>query len=102
MLGVTVLVFLFLSSGLGGSGVSAGSTQGPNWKRAKQNGIPKYYYEPDTTKYCMWWLDNTDGDWTCQRIEEELEISMIDFHEWSAVSDTGKEWDGGYGDGHGD
>ncbi|KAK4451021.1 hypothetical protein QBC34DRAFT_296382 [Podospora aff. communis PSN243] len=56
---------------------------GDNLRRAKQNGIPKYYYAPDTTRYCVWWLDNADGDWTCQRIEEELEISMIDFHEWN-------------------
>jgi len=73
---VTLLVLLFL--GLG----NAVSAAAGNFRRGKLNSIPKYYFEPSTTKYCMWWLDNTDGDWTCERIKEELEVSMVDFHEW--------------------
>lgn len=86
MLGVIVLVLLVQCVlGLGGGSVSAEATNGGQWKRAKMNGIPKYYFDPNTTKYCVWWLDNTDGDWTCQRIEADLEISMIDFHEWVCI-----------------
>lgn len=56
-----------------------------NRPRAKQISIPKYEYDTDTTRYCSWWIDN-DGAWTCDRIESELEISMIDFQQW--VSDS--------------
>ena len=49
--------------------------------RGRFNGIPKYHYDKDTTRYCAWWLDNT-GDWTCERIKEELELSLSDFHDW--------------------
>jgi len=47
----------------------------------RRNIIPKFPYDGSTTKYCGWWLDN-DGSWTCGRIEEEFELSMVDFHEW--------------------
>lgn len=56
-----------------------------NRRRGKQISIPKYEYDTDTTRYCSWWIDN-DGAWTCDRIESELEISMIDFQQW--VSDS--------------
>ena len=52
-----------------------------NHRRAKQLSIPKYHYDPDTTRYCSWWVDN-EGTWTCDRIETELEVSMIDFQQW--------------------
>ena len=45
------------------------------------HGIPRYQYDKDTTKYCAWWIDNT-GDWTCDRIRDELEVSLRDFHDW--------------------
>src|SRR5690606_37432400 len=48
---------------------------------SQKNIIPKYPYDGTTTKYCAWWLDN-DGTWTCARIEEEFELSLVDFHEW--------------------
>ena len=49
--------------------------------RSQKSIIPKYPYDENTTKYCGWWLDN-DGAWTCARIEEEVELSLVDFHEW--------------------
>lgn len=59
----------------------AGEASLENHRRAKQISIPKFEYDTDTTRYCSWWIDN-DGAWTCDRIESELEISMIDFQQW--------------------
>lgn len=63
----------------------AGETSFKNLRRAKHISIPKFEYDVDTTRYCSWWMDN-DGAWTCDRIESELEISMVDFQQW--VSDS--------------
>lgn len=43
--------------------------------------FPKYHYDKDTTRYCAWWLNN-QGDWTCDRIKNELEVSLKNFHDW--------------------
>lgn len=51
----------------------------------RRNMIPKYPYDPETIKYCAWWLDN-DGSWTCPKIEEQFELSMTDFQRWVRVA----------------
>lgn len=50
-------------------------------RRGKLNMIPKYPYDPDTIKTCVWWLDN-DGTWTCPEIQETFGLSMVDFGRW--------------------
>ena len=61
-------------------------------RRAKQLSIPKFEYDPNTTKFCSWWIDN-DGTWTCDRVETELEVSLIDFHQWAgAISFHARSW----------
>lgn len=77
------LRFTFTLLALLAAGVTGEASFG-NHRRAKQISIPKFEYDVDTTRYCSWWIDN-DGAWTCDRIESELEISMIDFQQW--VSD---------------
>ncbi|KAK0644444.1 hypothetical protein B0T16DRAFT_392796 [Cercophora newfieldiana] len=44
--------------------------------------FPKYHYDKNTIKYCAWWLDNT-GDWTCDRVKNDLEIPLKNFHDWN-------------------
>ena len=50
-------------------------------RRSQLNMIPQHPYEPDTVKYCAWWLDN-DGTWTCPEVTETFGLSMTDFHRW--------------------
>ena len=52
-----------------------------NVARGKLNMIPKFSYDPDTTKHCVWWLDN-DGSWTCDAVGKAYELSMVDFQRW--------------------
>ncbi|KAK3943425.1 hypothetical protein QBC46DRAFT_338677 [Diplogelasinospora grovesii] len=46
------------------------------------NAIPKYPFDPNTTKFCFWWLDN-DGTWTCQKIEDVYGVAQDDFLRWN-------------------
>lgn len=62
--------------------VGYGALASDTFRISRRNGIPRYSYDADTTKYCWWWLDN-DGSWTCQRVETELELPLIDFHQWA-------------------
>ncbi|KAK3391284.1 hypothetical protein B0H63DRAFT_520479 [Podospora didyma] len=52
------------------------------WKREQRNAIPRFAYDPSTTKYCAWWLDN-DGIWTCPDITDVFGVSMVDFKRWN-------------------
>jgi hypothetical protein len=53
-----------------------------NIARGKLNMIPKFSYDPETSKHCVWWLDNDDGSWTCPEVGRAYELSMVDFQRW--------------------
>ncbi|KAH8899149.1 hypothetical protein GQ53DRAFT_817343 [Thozetella sp. PMI_491] len=75
LLAATVLGFLWLSgSGLG--------NRIPMHRRSKNNAIPDYPFDPDTTKYCAWWIDG-DGVMSCNDVEELFGVSLQDFLRWN-------------------
>ncbi|KAK3324512.1 hypothetical protein B0T19DRAFT_464619 [Cercophora scortea] len=80
MSSILTIIVLALSTGIATSTASA--TPPFIARRDKQNAIPKYRYDPNTTRYCFWWLDS-DGSWTCDRVEREYGVSMVDFHQWN-------------------
>jgi len=47
--------------------------------------VPKLPTDPNTTKYCSYWLDNTDSNLKCEQTPGRWGISMSDFLRW--VSD---------------
>jgi hypothetical protein len=42
---------------------------------------PLLPFDPNTTPYCSWWLDNT-GSQACQNIPASWAITMADFLRW--------------------
>jgi hypothetical protein len=48
---------------------------------------PKFPYDPNTTKYCSWWVDN-DGSVPCSGILDAWLISLADFMRWVSISQT--------------
>jgi hypothetical protein len=47
----------------------------------RRDDIPKFPYDPNTTPYCTWWMDN-DGSTNCQDIPDFWAISLDDFRRW--------------------
>ncbi|KAL2834118.1 hypothetical protein BJY01DRAFT_253182 [Aspergillus pseudoustus] len=43
---------------------------------------PQLPYDPDTTPYCTWWVDNA-GSSSCQNILSDWLISLDDFRRWN-------------------
>ncbi|KAK5653007.1 hypothetical protein OQA88_9293 [Cercophora sp. LCS_1] len=43
---------------------------------------PRFEADPNTTAYCVWWIDNT-GDWTCDSIHSIFGLSPEDFIRWN-------------------
>ncbi|KAK1749502.1 hypothetical protein QBC47DRAFT_151259 [Echria macrotheca] len=53
-------------------------------RRGQLNMIPKYPYDPDTIKTCVWWLDSdATTAWTCSDIMDTFGLSMTDFQRWN-------------------
>jgi hypothetical protein len=50
--------------------------------RAAANTTPKYQYDPNTSKYCVWWIDS-DGAWTCQDLRSIYGVAVEDFLLWA-------------------
>ena len=54
------------------------ATKGERYRRDEK---PKFPYDPNTTKYCSWWIDN-DGSVACSAIPDTWLISLADFLRW--------------------
>lgn len=46
-----------------------------------RGGQPLYYFDPGTTSYCSWWVDN-DGTLDCSSVPDEWFITLEDFLRW--------------------
>jgi hypothetical protein len=50
-------------------------------QREVANSIPKFSFDPNTSKYCVWWIDS-DGTWTCQALKNIYGVAIDDFVIW--------------------
>ncbi|KAL3452698.1 hypothetical protein BJX65DRAFT_302607 [Aspergillus insuetus] len=48
----------------------------------RRDNTPELPYDPDTTPYCTWWIDN-DGSSSCRHILSDWRISLNDFRRWN-------------------
>ncbi len=62
-------------------GLVAGGMASTGFARDLANSIPKYPYDPNTTKQCTWWLDS-DGLLGCEEIQNLYGVSLVDFMSW--------------------
>jgi hypothetical protein len=60
-------------------GILAGCVEGRGYSR--RDDTPQLPFDPDTTEYCTWWIDN-DGSSSCREILSDWIISLDDFRRW--------------------
>ncbi|KAK1753919.1 hypothetical protein QBC47DRAFT_403313 [Echria macrotheca] len=55
----------------------------PRVRQREQAGTtPRYSYDPNTTAYCVWWIDS-DGTWTCEDVKDIFGLETEDFIRWN-------------------
>ena len=54
------------------------------------NSQPRFPYDPNTTKYCVWWLDS-DGKWTCAMVKTIYGLATEDFLHFVRSDQTEKK-----------
>ncbi|KAI1119968.1 LysM domain-containing protein [Nemania abortiva] len=52
---------------------------------AARGSSPKYPYDPNTTKYCSYWIDNVGAATKCTDIPTNWEITLEDFLRWNPI-----------------
>jgi len=52
-----------------------------HFPRGAANSSPKFTYDPNTSEYCVWWLDS-DGTWTCPLIASIYGAAVEDLLIW--------------------
>ncbi|KAI0505413.1 LysM domain-containing protein [Xylaria bambusicola] len=50
---------------------------------AARGSTPKYPYDPNTTKYCSYWIDNAGAATKCTDIPKNWGITLADFLRWN-------------------
>lgn len=78
--GVLPAIFLFALT----RGVASASS-----RAVRRGSQPLYYFDPGTTSYCSWWVDN-DGTLDCSSVPDEWFITLEDFLRWVSSSVPGK------------
>jgi hypothetical protein len=65
--------------------VTRGFSSATERGKYRRDSKPQYSYDPNTTKYCSWWIDN-DGSVACSSLPDAWFISMADFLRWVSLN----------------